>query len=411
MNKYKCLSILAMCALLGSCNTATSTSQSIENVSVSSSSDDTSDAGISISYIDDSTVSVDPSDTNLEIYVMEMINYYGDSIYMKYGDYDILIDAGWATDGTRINAFLKSKMDDDTLDLLIATHPHGDHIAGIANAVNGLAVTTILDYGTSEGTSSYINKRNNLVSFGTTWIKYYNAIYEQNGASNQYMLAGNLKLTILNSGDWNRNGTYIYSDNATSVATLFSLGDFTFLTMGDCTGDCEHYLVNNEPLLPRNVSMFKMDHHGSSSIEGSYENSEGSGSGQYHTNSSEFLNYINPKTVVISASRPLDYSMASSGQTQDYSVNKTCEGSHPNSSALHRIYSLPNISESKNVYWNMYTGTMCFFSDGQDIALPMNGLGPELGYYESNSATEKVTGENNLRLHQTKIWTMRGYYM
>ncbi|MFA5283821.1 MAG: MBL fold metallo-hydrolase [Bacilli bacterium] len=410
MHKYRVLSLLAVCALISSCQTP-SVSLSEESTSVSDPSIDTSDTSPSISYIDDSTVSVDPSDTPLEIYVMEMINYYGDSIYMKYGDYDILIDAGWATDGTRINTFLKGKMSDDTIDLLIATHPHSDHVAGISNAVSGLKVKTILDYGVSEGTSSYLNKRNSLVSSGTTWIKYYNAIYKQNGANNRYILAGDLKLTILDSGDWNQNGTYIYSDNATSVATLFSLRDFTFLTMGDCTGDCEHYMVNNEPLLPRNVSMFKMDHHGSSSTEGSYDGSEGSGSGKYQTNSSEFLNYINPKTVVVSASRPLDYSKASSGQAQDYSVNKTCDGAHPSSYALHRVYSTPSISQSKNVYWNMYAGTMCFSSDGRDIALPMSGLGPKLGYYENASASEKVSGENNLRLHETKIWLMRGYYM
>ena len=158
--------------------------------------------------------------------------------------------------------------------------------------------------------------------------------------------------------------------------------------------------------------MFKLDHHGSTTKEGSYANSESSGSGNYMTNSQEFLNYVNPKAVFISASRPLDYSTASSGGVQDTaSTNKTCEGAHPAAATLKRVYSLANISVSKNVYWNMYAGTMQFVSYGQDIALEMKGAGPQCGYYASESDTSIVTGENNMRLHETKIWQLRGYSM
>ena len=63
---------------------------------------------------------------------LELGNYYaGDSVYIKAGEVDILIDAGSrASSSTTIHNYIKEYCTDRKLEYVIATHAHQDHIAG-----------------------------------------------------------------------------------------------------------------------------------------------------------------------------------------------------------------------------------------------------------------------------------------
>ncbi|GAB6170218.1 ComEC/Rec2 family competence protein [Clostridium carnis] len=54
----------------------------------------------------------------------------GDATYIKINDYDILIDAGPKSDTDKLLSQLKEKNIDD-FEIVIATHPHEDHIGGM----------------------------------------------------------------------------------------------------------------------------------------------------------------------------------------------------------------------------------------------------------------------------------------
>ena len=57
--------------------------------------------------------------------------YTGDAIYVKAGDTDLLIDAGSRnSSSTTISNFINQYVKDNTLEYVIATHAHQDHIAG-----------------------------------------------------------------------------------------------------------------------------------------------------------------------------------------------------------------------------------------------------------------------------------------
>ncbi len=56
----------------------------------------------------------------------------GDSAYIRVNDFDILIDAGPKSDSDRLLEQLKAKNIDD-FEMIIATHPHEDHIGGMAD--------------------------------------------------------------------------------------------------------------------------------------------------------------------------------------------------------------------------------------------------------------------------------------
>ena len=88
------------------------------------------DGVCSCGKLDEST-SVIQSDT-LSIHFMELGNKYtGDSIYIKAGETDILIDAGSrGNSADDITNYLNQYVEDNTLEYVIATHAHQDHIAG-----------------------------------------------------------------------------------------------------------------------------------------------------------------------------------------------------------------------------------------------------------------------------------------
>ena len=56
----------------------------------------------------------------------------GDSAYIRVNDFDILIDAGPKSDSDKLIEQLKAKNIDD-FEIVIATHPHEDHIGGMVS--------------------------------------------------------------------------------------------------------------------------------------------------------------------------------------------------------------------------------------------------------------------------------------
>lgn len=64
----------------------------------------------------------------------------GDSILITAGDKSILIDAGEKEYGSRVVSFIRDK-GIERLDYIIATHPHADHIGGMAEVVSELERT------------------------------------------------------------------------------------------------------------------------------------------------------------------------------------------------------------------------------------------------------------------------------
>ena len=96
-------------------------------------------------------------------------------------------------------------------------------------------------------------------------------------------------------------------------------------------------------------------------------------------------------------------------------------GGHPYEGAIERIYKAPNISQNLNVYWNGVNGTMKFTTYGTND-FTFEGSTPIKGYYDLsltdgkavwddsiNDFKNKVTGEENFKLHETKVYEFRDY--
>lgn len=70
--------------------------------------------------------------SGLSIHFLELGNKYtGDSVYIKAGDTDVLIDAGSRKSSSgAISSYINEYVEDNKLEFVIATHAHQDHIAG-----------------------------------------------------------------------------------------------------------------------------------------------------------------------------------------------------------------------------------------------------------------------------------------
>lgn len=340
-------------------------------------------------------------DEPIEVYFIEMQHIYADSIFIKKGNVEVLIDAGYAYDGKFINQFLKEKVTDSRLDALMVSHSDGDHIDGIHNALQGLEnISLMVDYG-GTGSGNVLEARNTYRPKGMQYFSAYDCVNGLNGAKDRYYFTSDFYVDILNTG------SYITSDktsasNPSSLAVLFTYKDFTFFSAGDITEATETKLLDNENL--PEVTLYKASHHGS-----------------HGSNSQEILNELNPKAIAISAARANRYGVEPTGPTKENTYNLNGVSGHPAAAAIERFYKAPKISQNLNVYWNAVNGTMKFTSYGEDD-FTFTGSIPMKGYYdlsltdgeavwneEKQDFENKVTGEENLKLHQTKIFQFRNY--
>lgn len=227
----------------------------------------------------------------IDINFLELGNKYtGDSTFIKAGEADILIDAGSRNDSAKtIASFIDKYCEDGTLEYVIATHAHQDHIAGFVgtSSAEGIfkhyKIDTLIDFALTNATSKvykdYISLRDEQINKGNIAHHYTAAdcISGSKGAQKVYDVAAGITMEILDQRFYREKGD---DENDYSVCTMFSQGDNHYLFTGDLEEKGEASLVelNNLP----QVELFKGGHHGS-----------------YTANTDTLLNVIKPKTVCI----------------------------------------------------------------------------------------------------------------
>ena len=188
----------------------------------------------------------------------------GDSIFIDYGSYEALIDAGNNADGPLVVNYIKPYVDGD-LDLMIATHTHEDHIGGLDNVLASYQVDKIIDSGDTADTDTF----NDYLSAVTAESNCNYMADEDmtidigNGAS--------LKIIEALDGDSNANND--------SVIALLDYNNFEALFPGDSESAAEAACLSKL----YDVDVLKAGHHGSRTAS-----------------SQRFLNVIKPETVIIS---------------------------------------------------------------------------------------------------------------
>ena len=181
----------------------------------------------------------------------------------------ILIDAGTSSSGV---ADTLLRMNVDRLDLAVSTHPHADHIGGMAEVLERISVEAYLDSGSTHTTRTYRKLQETLSSLGIE--------RKRAQAGQLFELGDGATMRVIWPGTMRLEGTR--SDlNSNSVVLRVENGEDCMLFTGDAEEDTEHAIVrhNFQP-----CGLLKVAHHGSR-----------------HSTSQSFLNAVDPQIALISA--------------------------------------------------------------------------------------------------------------
>ena len=199
----------------------------------------------------------------------------GDATLFLSGEQAVLIDASVSGASDTIISYL-DELGVDTLDAVIATHPHADHIGGMRKVIEAVKTETIY---MSNGTSTT-----------QTYDKLLTEIEEQNielivpEIGDVLTLDSGATFTFL-SPDPNVNFDNL---NNYSLVCMFEAGGTRVLMTGDAEAEIEEHLVASGVNL--DCDILKVGHHGSNT-----------------SSSPAFLKAASPETAVISCAKENDY--------------------------------------------------------------------------------------------------------
>jgi beta-lactamase superfamily II metal-dependent hydrolase len=206
------------------------------------------------------------NDGKLSVYFLDVGQ--GDSSLIIFGNKTILIDAGEMDMGDRVVNDLKA-LGVTRIDLLVATHPHSDHIGGMQKILDNFPVGQVLDSGMLHTSVIYerflehIDKKN---------IPYKIAVQ-----GDTIEIDPALRIIVLSPSE-KRFGDDLNTD---SIVLRISYGTINFLFTGDAGSETETALSKSGYAL--DAQILKVGHHGS-----------------MYSSSPAFIARVHPETAIIS---------------------------------------------------------------------------------------------------------------
>jgi beta-lactamase superfamily II metal-dependent hydrolase len=238
----------------------------------------------------------------------------GDAILVDKGDTDVLVDGGPTS--TAVLAYLQAQGVSD-IDLLVVTHPHADHIGGLADVLGQHQVSEIWVNGDTTTSQTYQDFAAAVVAEGATVREVTRGYATQMDGLDLAVLHPTTERT----GDLNED----------SVVVRLTCGQVSVLLTGDATSSSEaSMLADGDVALDADV--LKVGHHGSS-----------------YSSSAAFLAAVSPTDAVISVGAGNTYG-------------------HPAQETLDRL-----VAAGATVYRTDLNGTVVLTSDCDTYALTTSG--------------------------------------
>lgn len=177
----------------------------------------------------------------------------GDAILIEAPGAVVLIDGGPRTAGEIVVQYLVDRgirEPGEPIDLVIATHPHADHIGGLIEVLQTFPVYRIIDSGIPHTTITY----DDYLSEVEKQVDAGHCVFET-PEGQEIDLGGNATLTVLGPEE------DLSSLNDNSVVCRLDFGQTSFLFTGDAEEAAEQHLLGLGVQLAADV--LKVGHHGS----------------------------------------------------------------------------------------------------------------------------------------------------
>ncbi len=235
---FSCLAALclALMVLLGGCGTSTTQGSGTQRASAATVTD--SDKALHVSMLN-----VGQADATL-------IQYKGKNMLIDTGDVDSR------------DALVKQLKDKKvkTLDVVLITHPHGDHLGGMAALFKAFQIKQIYDNGQAANTAMYKNYLKN--------IKTKNIAYKALKKGDTITLGDDVKFAVLSPGKpFTKENTQGVSEsgltNDNSIVCKMTYGTFSIMFTGDAQKEVEEQLLKNYKGAELQANVLKVGHHGS----------------------------------------------------------------------------------------------------------------------------------------------------
>jgi competence protein ComEC len=169
----------------------------------------------------------------------------GDAILVDLGETEVLIDGGEKSPG--VVDYLRNYVD-GKLEVMVATHPHADHIGGLIAVLDAFEVEQIWDNGDTSDSATYAD-------FVVAVEKEGAQVHV--GRRGDKIVAGALTFLILNPT------TLAGTTNNNSLVLSLTYGKTDFLFMGDAEKEAEGAMLVASDLPVPDVEILKVGHHGS----------------------------------------------------------------------------------------------------------------------------------------------------
>ena len=235
----------------------------------------------------------------------------GDSILVQSAEETLLIDAGENDMGDRVVSYLNS-LGITTLDYVIGTHPHSDHIGGLDVVINEFQVEKVILPMVEHSTKTYEDV---LIAIQEKGLKITKPVvgteYSVGDATFQIIAPSSEKYDDLN--DY-------------SVGVRLVYGKTSYVFVGDADKISEEEMCKSG--LDLSADVLKLNHHGSS-----------------YSNNKEFIDAVSPTYAVISV-----------GEGNSYG--------HPHKEVLEDMQ-----KRGIDVYRTDLLGTIVITSDGENITI------------------------------------------
>ncbi|WP_095645595.1 lamin tail domain-containing protein [Methanosarcina spelaei] len=277
---------------------------------------------------------VTQSGQNLTVHFLDVDQ--GDSILLEIDGKSMLVDSGESDQGKVVTAYLQDQ-GISTLDYIVATHPHSDHIGGMNEILNNFQVEHFVDSGYPHTSKTYEDM--------LTTIDQKNIPFQVAQAGQKINFDPAVDIEVLNPAK-----TYSEDLNENSVVFKVTYGTTSFLLMGDAGLETEERIIKAGYNVDSDI--LKVGHHASRS---------GSGA--------SFISAVSPEVSVIEVGAGNDYG-------------------HPHAEILERL------QKASKVYRTDLDGTITVTTDGSTYNVTTEKTGTISSRNEAYTSTDSTTEES-----------------